>query len=193
MKKYLVLSTALLLAGSAWAEEGDNNMLEFDAESVILGKWSFDKAKTPGQDPDNDSELSLNLNYARKLMRWPTLQVGGNLNYLKDTDDSGDVENYGFMVGVIYNFRETLKTSPYVSFYTGLNWNHQYGGTSSGDDEVLTSVLALGKRVTLEPWGMKHLTYSPEIALRSANSTTGGNLEYAQSLELRFLQFAVFF
>jgi hypothetical protein len=42
-------------------------------------------------------------------------------------------------------------------------------------------------------FGVKHISYTPEVALQTINSTTNDSLDYSQSLEFRFLQFSVFF
>ncbi len=219
MKSILALATVLLM-GSAYAQSdyessssqswgdsfstgsgtgqgaatgGDMYMIESNVDSLIRGAYSFDKSKSRGKSADNDSELDLNLNYAMKFMdKW---QGGVRLNYLKDTDSSGDREDYGFQVGAFYNFNDNLQESMYLSLFTGLEWNNFYG-TGTADDEVWKTTFALGKRFGLARWNVAHLVYSPEIALLTANSTTGSkgsNLEYAQSVQLRFLQFSLFF
>lgn len=171
----------------------DLNMIESNVESLIRGAYSFDKSKTRGKTSDNDSQLDLVLNYARKIgNRW---QIGTRLNYLKDTDTSGDTERYGFQVGGFFNFSDDLMDSYYVSLFTGWEWSNYYG-SSTPRDEVWKTTLAGGKRFTLARWDVAHLVYSPELALVSQNSTTGSkgdNLEYSQSIQIRFLQFSLFF
>ena len=198
MKTIIALGTALLLMGSAFAQDGMGSgagykhMFEFNADSVLGGLFSFDKSKTPGKDADNDTELKLDLNYAYSLPTMPRLQLGGRVNYLKDTNSSGDIENYGLQVGAIWNHSADLQNSLYASLYLGMLWNKEYGG-GGGNDEVRVSTIAVGKRFSMDRWGIKHLTYTPEIALQNRNSTTGGDFEYNQSLQFRFLQFSVFF
>ena len=199
MKTIFALGAALLLMGSAFAQNGGvgagyKHMFEFNADSVMRGIFSFDKSKTPGNASDNDTQLDLRLNYAYALEQLPRIQLGGRVNYLKDTNTSGDIENYGFQVGAILNHSADLQNSIYASLYLGMIWNQVYGSASGNTmDEVMQSTLAVGKRFSLDQWGIKHLTYTPEIALQNQNSTTGGNLDYSQSLQFRFLQFAVFF
>jgi hypothetical protein len=198
MKAILALATVLLIGTahaqteSGTASNGQRHMFEFNADSVLRGVFSFDKSKTPGKDADNDTELNLQLNYAYSLPMMPRLQLGGRVGYVKDTASAGDIENYAAMVGAILNHSTDLQNALYASLYVGLGWNHEYG-QGGNDDELLTSVLAVGKRFSMEPIGIKHLTYTPEIALYNQNSTTGGDLEYSQSLQFRFLQFSVFF
>jgi hypothetical protein len=204
MKAILAMATAALMMGSAYAQTGSlasmaptsssgtRHMFEFNADSVLRGVFSFDKSKTTGQNADNGIALDLSLNYAYSLPSMPRLQLGGRLNYLKDTNSAGDIENYGFMVGGIWNSTSDLQNSIYASLYLGMGWDHEYG-SGGKNDELLTSILALGKRYSMEPWGIKHLTYTPEIALFNQNSTTGGSFEYTQSIQFRVLQFSVFF
>ena len=205
MKTILALTSVLML-GSAYGQtteiaplhsaSGKSHMFEFNADSVLNGLFSFDKSKTPGKSADNDIEMDLKLNYAYRLPTMPMLQVGGRMNYVKDTNSLGDIENWGLQVGGILNDSEDLQNSMYASLYLGMNWNKNYGAASSGgsnDEEVMISTLALGKRYSMEGWGIKQLTYTPEVAFQNLTSTTGGSLDYAQSLEFRFLQFAVFF
>lgn len=179
--------------GEGSATGGDMHMIESNVDSLVRGAYSFDKSKSRGKSADNDSQLDLVLNYAVKFKdKW---QGGVRLNYLKDTDTNGDTEDYGFQVGAIYNFSENLMDSMFVSLFTGLEWNKFYDSANK-DDEIWKTTLAFGKRFSLARWNIAHLTYSPELALVTENSTTGSkgsNLEYSQSVQLRFLQFSLFF
>lgn len=169
-------------------------MFEFNADSVLQGILSFEKSKTRGSSADNDTQLDLTLNYAYSLPTMPRLQLGGRMNYTKGTEAGrGDLEDYGAEVGAILNHSADLRNSFYASLYLGLGWANTYGGANSGTDEILTSTVAVGKRFGMEAWGINHLTYTPEIALENINSTTGSALEYSQNIQLRFLQFSVFF
>ena len=168
----------------------DQHMIESNVDSLVRGAYSFDKTKTRGSSADNDSQLDLVLNYAVKFKdKW---QGGVRLNYLKDTAQAGDTENYGFQVGAFYNFSENLMESMYVSLFTGLDWLNTYG-SGNPRDEVWKTTFAFGKRFGLARWNVAHLVYSPEIALVTANSTTGSTVEYTQNVQLRFLQFSLFF
>lgn len=202
MKTILALATALVMGTSAYAQEspldsssGSRHMFEFNADSVLQGILSFDKSKTKGGSADNDTQLELHLNYAYSLPTMPRLQLGGRVNYEKGTEGGrGDLEDYGLEVGAIVNWMSDLENSPYASLYLGMGWDNTYGNPAAGrKDEVLSSTLAVGKRFAMDEWGIKHLVYTPEIALENLNSTTGSALEYSQNIQVRFLQFAVFF
>lgn len=203
MKTILAAVATALLMSSAFAQEGSSpmasssgsrHMFEFNADSVLQGILSFEKSKTRGSSADNDTQLDLTLNYAYSLPTMPRLQLGGRMNYTKGTEAGrGDLEDYGAEVGAILNHSADLRNSFYASLYLGLGWANTYGGANSGTDEILTSTVAVGKRFGMEAWGINHLTYTPEIALENINSTTGSALEYSQNIQLRFLQFSVFF
>jgi|GEM_PF-1208312 hypothetical protein len=177
------------------SEDGSLSMFEFNADSVLGGYFSLDQSKTRGSSVDNDIELNLNLNYAYQLSSYRRMQLGWRFDYLKDTNSSGDIENWGLQVGAIYNNSTDLQNTMYASLYLGMGWDHSYGAASGGNSstENMISTIALGRRYSLDRMGVKHLTYSPEIALQNRNATTGGALEYSQSLQFRFLQFSVFF
>jgi hypothetical protein len=195
MKTILAFATALVISTSAYAQHGGTrHMFEFNADSILQGVLSFEKSKTRGNKSDNDTQLDLKLNYAYSIPTMPRLQVGGRLNYVKGTEAGrGDLEDYGAQVGAIVNMWSDLRNSPYASLYVGLDWANTYGGTAGRKDEVLRSTLAVGKRYSLERWGISSLTYTPEVALENINSTTGSNVEYVQNIQFRFLQFSVFF
>ncbi len=197
---FAAVATALLM-GSAFAQEGTSpmaspsgsrHMFEFNADSILRGIISFDKSKTRGNSADNDTQLNLNLNYAYSLPTMPRLQLGGRMLYLKDVNSSGDVESYGAQVGAILNHTADLENSAYASLYLGMLWDREYQ-TGGGNDETRIATAAVGKRFSMEPWGIKHLVYQPEVAFQAKNSTTSGSFDYSQDLQLRFLQFSVFF
>lgn len=172
---------------------GNRHMFEFGADSSVFGLLSFDKSKTRGNESDDDTQLNLDLNYAYSLPMYPRLQLGARGLYLKDVNSLGDQENWGAQVGAIFNLSDDLQSSAYASLYLGMLWNHDYGSSQAGDDEVRIGTVAVGKRFNLERWGLKHVTYSPEVALQTRNSTTSSSFDYSQDLQIRFLQFSVFF
>jgi hypothetical protein len=51
----------------------------------------------------------------------------------------------------------------------------------------------VGKRFPLDRWGIKHVTWTPELAFKFINSTTDESIDYSQSAQLRLLQFSVLF
>lgn len=178
---------------SAGSNGANRHMFEFGADSSLFGLLSFDKSKTRGNESDDDTQLNLDLNYAYSLPMHPRLQLGVRGLYLKDVNSLGDQENWGAQVGAIFNLSDDLQNSAYASLYLGMLWNHDYGSSQAADDEVRIGTVAIGKRFSLEHWGVKHVTYSPEVALQTRNSTTSNSFDYSQDLQIRFLQFSVFF
>lgn len=199
MKKILTLAVASLFSLGAYAQNNEpNHMINFQVDDLFLGSLNFDSSKSRGQDSDTDTQLNLDLNYAYALPTLRNLQVGAKVNYEKGTEGGrGDFEDYGADIGAIWNFQFggkqlDLKNSLYASLFVGYGWDNNYTG-GNDDDEVFRTTGAIGKRFSLERWGIDYLTYTPEVALQSINSKTGGQLEYSQSLQLRFLQFSVLF
>ena len=200
MKKILTLAVASLFSLGAYAQSASepNHMINFQVDDLFLGSLNFDSAKARGQDSDNDTQLNLDLNYAYALPMLRNLQVGAKVNYEKGTEGGrGDFEDYGADAGAYWNFQWggkqlDLKNSLYASLFVGYGWDNNYTGDLD-DDEVFRTTAALGKRFSLERWGIDYLTYTPEVALQSINSKTGGALEYSQSIQVRFLQFSVLF
>jgi hypothetical protein len=200
MKKILTVVAASLMSLTAFGQSttSPSHMIDFDADTVLQGSLDFDSGKSRGQKKDNDTQLKLNLNYAYTLPMLRNLQLGGRLDYNKGTEAGrGDFEDYGADIGAIWNFgtggmEPNLMNSFYASLFVGYGWANNYtSGTQ--DDEFFRSTAAIGKRFELTNWGISHLVYSPEVALQSINSKTGGSLEYSQNLQLRFLQFSVLF
>lgn len=200
MKTFFTLAVSSLFAISAFAQSTSNpsHMFEFNADSVLQGTLNLDKSNSRNNSSDNDTQLGLDLNYAYALPMYRNIQLGARLKYIKGTEGGrGDYEDYGGQIGAIYNFSRggqevDLMNSIYTSLYLGYEWANNYSA-GQRKDEVFRSTLALGKRFELSRWGVNHLVYSPEIALQNLNSKTGSNLEYSQSIQLRFLQFSVLF
>src|SRR5665647_1372388 len=145
MKTVFALFTALFIV-SAFAA-GDDHMIESNVDSLVRGAYNWNKTKSRGKGADNNTELDLTLNYAYKFR--PHWQLGTRLNYLKDQITS--TENYGFQVGGFWNHDTDFANSMYVSFFTGLNWDHSYNLSSANgrNDEKWASTLAVGKRFSL--------------------------------------------
>ena len=199
MKKVFVLAAASAFSVAATAQTNDpNHMVNFDVGSVLQGSLNFDSSKSRGQSRDNDTQLQLDLNYAYAIPNLRNLQIGIRADYAKGTTEGrGDFEDYGGDIGAYWNFQFQgteldLRNSYYASLFVGYGWANTYvAGTN--DDEVFRTTAALGKRYNLSRWGMDSLSYTPEVALQSINSKTGGALEYSQSVQVRFLQFSVLF
>lgn len=172
------------------ASPGSRHMLEFTPESMEAAVLSFDRIKSRGSDGDNGTNLNLDLNYAYGFTS--DIQLGARFHYLSGLAGANPTEGLDLQVGAIYNLIPDFTQSAYVSVYLGLGYQQQFGNNGSRDDLRLATV-AVGKRFPLSMFGIKHVTYSPEVALQTINSTTNDSLDYSQSLEFRLLQFSVFF
>jgi len=172
------------------AKEGVRHMFSFGLDSIESAALSFEKIKTKGTDSDVETNLDLDLNYAYGIH--PMLQVAARLNYFNGVNGSADEENLGGQVGAILNSNTDFTNSYFVAAYIGLGISQRFGSAASRDS-FRTGQVAVGKRFSLEEWGLKHLTYSPEISFDMMNSMTGDSLDYSQSLRFKILQFSVFF
>jgi hypothetical protein len=172
------------------AQEGQRHMFEFNVDSAMRAAVSFDKIKTKGTSSDNNTNSDISFNYAYGVHRF--LQAGVRFNYFTGVKGSEDEEDLALSFGAILNSSEDFTNAGFVSLYVGGGWAQQFGDNSSRDD-LRFATLAIGKRFPLDRWGIKHVTYTPEVALKMTNSTTDESIDYAQSLQLRILQFSVFF
>lgn len=171
------------------ASEGVRNMFEFNADSVLAASLAFDNSKVRGSDTTNDSRANISLNYAYGFSSlW---QVGARMNYFSGLSGSNDHENFDLSVGLILNSIEDFSQAAYASLYLGAGWAEEFGPNTR--DDLRFATLAVGKRFQLNNIGLKHLTYSPEIAFKNVASTNSKALDYSQSIQFRILQFSVFF
>jgi hypothetical protein len=172
------------------AEAGSRHMFEFNIDSILAAAISFDKIKTEGQDSDNDTNYDLSLNYFYGVH--PNLQVGFRFDYFKGLGAVEDIETLGLDVGGYWNFDEDFSRALFLGGFVGAGWAQQFGNDASRDD-LRTASLSVGKRFPLDHWGIKHVTWTPELAMKFINSTTDESIDYQQSLQLRILQFSVLF
>jgi hypothetical protein len=207
MKTILALITALSL-GTAYAqlegsddgmlkiedrqaqtEPGQRHMVEFNADSVPKLIYSFEKTKTKGTSSDNDSGSDLSLNYAYAFH--PNIQIGGRFNYFNGVFANNDVERMDVQVAGWLNSKAgDLANSPFISLSVGTGFSQTFGSNGGRDDLWLGSLTA-GKRFSMENWGVKHVSWTPEIAFVSENSTNDSNFDFRQAMEFRILQFSV--
>ncbi len=171
------------------AAPGQRRMVEFNAQSLPSALHAFQRSKTPGASGDDDSTTTVDLNYAYSIH--PNVQIGGRFNYFKGSSGVTDVERAQIQAGAWFNsLAGDLANSPYISFHMGTGYSQTLGGNTTRDDLWL-GTLALGKRSGLRRWGIEHLSWTPEVAFTTVNSTNNSSFEYRQAVELRFLQFSV--
>lgn len=173
----------------ASVQEGQKHMIEFNANSIPTLIWSFTKDKTKGTASENDSDIALDMNYAYTIH--PNFQVGGRLNYFTGISGNNDQENLLLQAVGWFNTKAgDLQNSPFLSLAVGGGYAQTYGEAGTRDD-LLNAAITAGKRFGMDRWGVKHLTWTPEVALTSSNSTNNDSFDYRQALEFRFLQFSV--
>ena len=216
MKKILAVTLALSAATSAFAGDklfdaygsrvqrqeaatnvptadiGVRHMLEFNAQSLPTLVLGFKRDKSGGS-AETGTDLKFSANYAYGIHKF--LQAAFRFNYnsaLSGGSTSGtDVENVGGQIGLIVNSDSDFTNAAYVSLYVGAGYEQNFGAGTRED--LRTTQLAVGKRIPMARWGVKHVVYSPEIALVNTNSTTNASFDYRQAVELRLFQFSAFF
>jgi hypothetical protein len=174
------------------ASYAQNHMIEFNAESILLGQYSFSDSKEQGKGKKNEQSAILNLNFARAVSS--RLQVGIQTLYSRAVLTNNISETYYALVGAIYNFSDSNFTHTfYASAYLGMEWNHLYPKTlSKNQEEAIVGKISLGKRFPLE-FISENFTFSPEVSAKSLNTTRSSGNQWTQEYILRFLQFSVFF
>lgn len=171
------------------AQEGQRHMIEFNAQSMPNIMYAIQKSKTKGTSSDNDSASTLNFNYAYSIH--PNIQLGGRFNYFNGIFGNNDIERMDVQLGGWFNTKAgDLKNSPYISAHLGTGYAQTFG-TNGGRDDLWLASAAIGKRFSLEGWGVSNISWTPEIALVSVNSTNDSSFDYRQATEFRLLQFSV--
>jgi hypothetical protein len=130
------------------------------------------------------------MNYAYSIH--PNVQLGGRFNYFNGIGTAGfDTERLTAEAVGWFNFKGgDLQNSPFVSLSLGAGYQQGFGA-GGGRDDLLLSTVSIGKRFGMERWGVKPLTWAPEIALTNSNSTANSTFDFQQALEFRLLQFSV--
>jgi hypothetical protein len=185
----LLLVLVVFFSASALAQK---HMVEFNADSFLLGRLSFTSQKYRYTDAQEDKSGFLFLNYAYTIL--PQVQVGSQVSYNKYSYGQATSEGYDILVGGIYNFSSDLNKSFYTSLYAGWSWNHQFGtGQDIVHEESFISKVAFGKRFPLTFLNLENFTYSPEVSFQSMNPTKRADKEWEQDFSIKYLQFSVLF
>jgi hypothetical protein len=173
----------------AKAPSNQRHMIELNPTDVPSFIVSMSKSKTTGSDSENESDLSLALNYAYTIH--PNFQLGARFNYFSGISGNTDIEKLDVQVGGWFNFSGGhIQNSAYLSAHVGTGYAQTFG-PGQGRDDLISSTFALGKRFSMDMWGIKHLSWAPEIALTNVNSTTNTIFDYRQATEFRILKFSV--
>lgn len=209
MKKILALVAALSI-GSAYAqtsgtggmggmmnvegqgqkaEQGQRHMIEFNTQALPSLVYSLTKDKAKGTSSNNDGDITLGFNYAYTIH--PNIQVGGRFNYMTGINGNNDTEQMDLQAGGWFNTKAgDLQNSPYISALIGAGYAHTFGA-NGGRDDLIMGTVALGKRFSLERFGVQHVTWTPEVAFTNVNSTADESFDYRQATEFRLVQFSV--
>jgi hypothetical protein len=189
--KLLVVLLCMMFHLSSYAQ---NHMIEFKADSFLLGQFSSSDSKYSGRKKNSESDQSglIFINFARSVSSHIQVGVQG---YYTNTDGNGyKSENISTLLGGIYNFTPDHFTKTYyVSLYAGLEWQHTYLDQSDNThSEALVGKISFGRRIPLA-FISDNFTYSPEFSLKSSNYTKSSDAEWSQEGVIKFLQFSVFF
>lgn len=187
-----LLIAVVALAASLSAVAQSKHMVSFGTSNQTLGSLAWNSEKSRGSDAEEDKSIFLMGNYAYSLN--DHIQVGGNLNYTSFKFSTDNSESYGFQVGGYYNLNSDFRKSMYASVFAGWDWGYDNSKFSDvSRTETFKTTVAVGHRYPLSFLNLENVTYSPEIAFVSNNSTKKSDTEWSQSLEFRLIQFAVFF
>ena len=185
----LLLVLVVFFSASAFAQK---HMVEFNADSFLLGRLSFTSTKYRNLDAEEDKSGFVYLNYAYTIL--PQVQLGSQVSYNKYSWSQATSEGYEILVGGIYNFTSDLNKSFYTSVYAGWSWNHESGtGQDIVHEESFVSKVAFGKRFPLTFLNLENFTYSPEVSFKSVNPTKRTDKEWEQDFSIKYLQFSVLF
>jgi hypothetical protein len=172
------------------AEVGSRHMFEFNIDSAMRAAVGFDKTKVRGGSSDNSTNYEFDLNYFYGVHR--LLQVGFRFEYFNGLGRATDLERVDLQVGAYLNSEEDFSRAAFIGGFVGGGYSQTYGNQGARDD-LRSATISVGKRFPLDRWGIKHVTYTPELALKYTNSTTDRALDYSQNLQLKILQFAIIF
>lgn len=171
------------------AAEGQRHMIEFNGESVPKIIYSLERTKTKGTGGNNDSGSDISMNYAYTIH--PNVQIGGRFSFFNGVFANNDVERLNVQVGGWFNTKAgDLQNSPYVAAFVGTGYAQTFG-SNGGRDDLWLGQISFGKRFSLESWGLKSVSWTPEVAFITENSTNNSNFDYRQATEFRLLQFSV--
>ncbi len=188
--KSLFVVLAVLFATSALAQK---HMVEFNADTALIGRMSFNNSKHRDESSTEDKFGYLIGNYAYTVA--PQIQFGFQASYTKFRSSFGTSEAIGALVGPTYNFSSDLANSLYLSLYAGWEWEHSYikDFDNSHDENFITRV-ALGKRFPLTMLKLDTVTYSLELSFTNTNGTKArSDTEWETDFSIKFLQFSVLF
>lgn len=139
--------------------------------------WDKDKS---GIKDHTSSEGKLNLNYSyifdSKVMLGVELKVDTEKSELKETNgdkttDESSETRFGVSLG--YNFNDDIYRSWWIKGTVGTghfeNETKVNGSKTKFDYDYKYFTIAAGKRISLESWGLKNVSYNPSISFTGAS------------------------
>ncbi len=212
MKKLLVAVLALSFSLGALAE-GDQpkHIISIGTEgfgwSGLAQNFDWDKDESGVKDHTyNEGNLSLNYSYVflNRLMLGAELSVKTTESEIKDTagdktkTETSETE-FGLSLG--YNFNEDVYNSWWIKAVIASGNYEEESKDSSGKTEFEYDYNAVdlrgGKRINLDSWGLKNVSYNPSISLGSTTKVSGdaedAGLEKITQVKIDILRIDILF
>lgn len=155
--------------------------------SGLATNFEWDKDKSGIKDHEiTESKLKLNYSYvfSNRVMLGAILSVESSETEIKETNgektnsEEKDTE-IGLSIG--YNFNEDVYNSWWIQAVLASGEHEEETKDSSGketfDYDYSTFYLNAGKRISLDSWGLKNVSYNPSISI--ASSKISGDAEDA--------------
>lgn len=188
MKKFVV-ALACVVAGSAFAQDKSHHVISIGTEGFgwsgagNVFKWDKDES---GVKDHTSSQGALKLNY--NYVFDSGLMIGGQIDSetskseIKRTDDTkteSESSDTSLGLSVGFNFNDDISRSWWVMGTIGSGKSEEEvkdeDGKTNFDYDYTFFTLSAGKRISLESWGLKNVSYNPSISFTSA--TAGGDAE----------------
>lgn len=210
MKKLLVAFTFLFSFSLFAQTEQPRHLISIGTDgfgwSGIGNIFDWDKDESGiKKHESSSSELILNYSFIfpNRVMLGAFIFSETSESTIKLTDGSkvkSEDSSTEFGVGVGYNFNEDLFNSWWVqAIVSSGKWHEKskdLSGTDESDDRFTSFYLKLGKRINLDSWGLKNISYNPSITFATAKFSGDMNdmgLEKASQFQLEIIKFDILF
>jgi len=210
MKK-LICSALLLCSFSVFAqEEQPKHIISIGTNgfgwSGVATIFDWDKDESGIKDHDvTKGNLSLNYSYVfpNRFMIGAFIETessdsemkGVNGNKVENRENATEIG-----IGVGYNFNEDVFNSWWIQAIVAAGSSKEETKDSSGKDkfeyDYSAFYLKLGKRINLESWGLKNISYNPTITFASAKvsgDAEDAGLERMSQVSLEIIRFDILF
>jgi opacity protein-like surface antigen len=210
VKKLILGASLLVMASSVLAQDQPKHIISIGTDGFGwsgLGQvFEWDKDES-GIKEHKYSEGSLKLNYSyvfeSRFMLGFELSNETSKNEQEDTagdktTDETTTSEIGVSIG--YNFNQDIYRSWWIKGALGSgkykNETKEAGVKTDFEYGYTSFTISGGKRVSLESWGLKNLSYNPSIAITSAKisgDAEDAGLETARQVKLEIIKFDVLF